>query len=355
MVDIANSDSSNIFSSELSDGQFWKKSDTINRIDHNENLVGFIEKFKDKTIAVVGDLALDWHVRGDAERINPEMPAATLIRVVDERYSLGCAGNVAANLAALGSKVVFYTRTHKDYHGEALKKIFSDLKIDLVSVESPGATIVKQRIMERAHNHYVGRVDYGESQFNILDENQAEIIFQLISSSEGLNGIILSDYNKGLFSGNLSERIINWANEKGIPVFIDPKPKNISRFRNATLIRPNEKEAREIVGSECVSIESVLNKLKEISRAKYTIVTRGKEGMAVLDGDYHSIGTKVKEVVDVTGAGDTVMATLALSMISGASVVEAANLANYAAGIVVEKPGTATVSREELLDRINQS
>lgn len=317
-----------------------------------DNFISIVNKFEGKKIAVIGDSFLDEYVFGRVERINPERASATLHKVEKRDSRLGGAGNVAANTAALGAITFLFGVIGEDREGEKFNEICNSKGIIFMPVYE-GATIVKQRHIELAHYDHLLRADYGELNLGKLGIEKEEELFKKITSDH-YDAIIFSDYNKRIFRGDLSQRIINWANRLGIPTFVDPKPQNINSFKNATVIRPNEIEAREIVKDNKIDIKEVSKKLKEITQSKYVIVTRGKQGMVCYDGDYNEIQTKAKDVVDVTGSGDTVIATLALSMISGANLVDSSHIANYAAGVVVEKAGTATLTKEELIQIIKE-
>ena len=188
--------------------------------------------------------------------------------------------------------------------------------------------------------------------YPISEKAEEELLTKL--NSEKYDAIILSDYNKKVFRNNFAKKIIEMANSRGILTLADPKPANINSFKGIKVIRPNEKEAREITGlNNGADIQEVAKKLKEIVNSKYCVITRGKDGMITYDNDFHHIKTKARKVSDVSGAGDTVAAVLALSLANGSDIVTAANIANHAAGIVVAKPGTAVTSREELINSIN--
>ena len=168
-----------------------------------------------------------------------------------------------------------------------------------------------------------------------------------------IDAIVLSDYNKFVFRGDLGKHLVSLAKNHGIPIVVDPKPANIASFKNATLLCPNINEAREIVGLSNGSESNAVKNLREIVGSEYVIVTCGKRGMISYDGsEFNEIPTKVRDVVDVTGAGDTASAAMTLGLISGLGLVGAAHLANYAAGVVVEKQGTSILTDKELIERI---
>ncbi len=313
-------------------------------------LVSIVKEFSSKKVAVIGDLALDGYLFGKVERINPERPGYALLKVQEEEFRIGCAGNVAVNIASLGADVSLFGCVGEDYYGEIFSKECEKLRVKLISVRE-GKTILKQRAIEKTHNDYLWRTDLGENDRKALSAEGAGRILSLLEKYNP-NVVVLSDYNKGVFFGHIGERIIAWCKNNNIKVVVDPKPDNIVKFSGATGFCPNIKEAREITGLE--DKREIAVKVKELTNCDYSFITCGEEGMIAYGGEFYEISTKAKEVVDVTGAGDTVSASLALSLSAGASIVEASEIANHAAGIVVEKVGTASVSQEELIDRLGE-
>jgi D-glycero-beta-D-manno-heptose-7-phosphate kinase len=320
---------------------------------NEERFAEILKKFPSKKIAVIGDLGLDVFTSCAISRINPERPAVPLMKKVSERYHLGCAANVAANLAALSAGTSLYGLLGDDFAGRTILDLCHGEKIKAVTY-AEGETLVKRRFIEMDHGDTVCRVDEGESDLRPASAAAIDYLLERIQASNA-DAIIMSDYGKRVFESGISRRIISWANSCQIPTIVDPKPENYENFRDATVINPNISEARRITGMKEESPKEVVKKLKQITQSKYLVVTLGRDGMMSYDGSFHEMPTQAQEVVDVVGAGDTVTATLALSLVSGASIVEAAQLANIAAGIVVEKRGTATTTIEEILERINSS
>ncbi len=316
--------------------------------------MSFLDKFAGKRIAVVGDVALDSFLYGVIDRINPEMPSAPLLKIDREEFALGCAANVALNLSKLGAKTKLFGVIGNDNFGKKFVEECLKNNIDFVSFFD-GNTILKQRIKEKYHKGYIARADFGEFDISPITNEMEEVIFKRLFESD-FNAIILSDYNKKMFKGSLAQKIILEAKKKNVPVFVDPKPINISSFKKCTILKHNEKEARLMVGLENShkDIEEVTKKIKEMSECEYVIITRGEKGMVCYDGGYHHISTKAREVEDVTGAGDTVMAAITLAMVSGADLENATYIGNYAGGIVVEKSGTAYATVEEIKKRIKE-
>ncbi|MBI3334479.1 bifunctional hydroxymethylpyrimidine kinase/phosphomethylpyrimidine kinase [Candidatus Pacearchaeota archaeon] len=310
-----------------------------------------IREFSGKNVAVVGDVLLDHYLYGDASRANPEMPGSPLLRVTAEDYRLGGAGNVAANIAALGGKAILYGVRGADHAGEILSGLCTERGLAYSLIPLRDKTLVKQRLIEREHNNYLARVDFGEQTVTSLSKDDEDEFFGMIAD-EAFDALVLSDYNKGMLLGGLGQRVLDLAAARGKISIVDPKPMNAYLFRRATVIRPNLREAMQIVGSTYRDTESIARRLQEITESRYSVISCGAEGIVLYDGGFHSIPTHAVEVSDVTGAGDTVAGTLALGLASGAYIIDAVTIANCAAGIVVEKRGTATTSQAELSERI---
>ncbi|MFB0566370.1 MAG: D-glycero-beta-D-manno-heptose-7-phosphate kinase [Candidatus Aminicenantaceae bacterium] len=305
-----------------------------------------VKEFKNKRILVIGDIMLDKYTWGGVTRISPEAPVP-VVEVKKDTSCLGGAGNVSHNLEILGASTLLGGVVGKDQDGIWIRKNVSSSKGIFVDESRP--TTVKTRII--AHQQQVVRVDR-EEKFPISSQIEEKIINFI--RHEKYNGILISDYNKGTLTPSLVKRVLSFAAEKSIPVFVDPKVDNFSLFTPVNLITPNHFEAEKIVQHPCqTNSQAEKTGLEILSKtsATYIIIKRGEQGMSVLQKGKKPIHipTIAKEVYDVTGAGDTVIATASLALLSGASIREAAVLANAAAGIVVGKIGTATVTPSELL------
>ncbi len=306
-------------------------------------------KFKDKKIMVIGDMMLDRYLIGDVNRISPEAPVP-VVNITKEMHIPGGAANVASNIAALGGKaytagVVGDDDARKILENKLKKK---NIITDGLFIDKEGPTIQKVRVI--GQQQQLVRIDYEKTKSrNKKIENK--IIDYTKKIIEKIDVIVISDYAKGLITKNVALEIISLCNEHGKPVIVDPKPKNIEFYKGATLVTPNLKEASEITGVES-RLENVVligEKLKEMLNSNI-LITKGEYGSSLieLEGDIAHIPTKAKEVYDVSGAGDTVAAALALSLAAGADLNYAAVLANHAAGIVVGKTGTATANIKEI-------
>ncbi len=311
-----------------------------------------INGFKKKKILVLGDLMLDRYVWGKVERISPEAPVP-VVAVNRDSSCLGGAGNVSHNLKSLGADPLLVGVVGDDFSGEWIKANVSDARGIFTLAHRP--TSVKTRII--AHHQQVVRVDH-ENRNSIPASCRKKIISFI--QSEKVDGIVISDYNKGIISKPLMKSLLPYAAEKDIPVYIDPKVENFSIFSPVTLITPNHLEAENIVHHPCVKDEDVViagQKIFSRISTRYLIIKRGEQGMTVFENnkDFFHIPTIAKEVFDVTGAGDTVVSATALALLAGATIQEAAILANIAAGLVVGKIGTATATAEELLNSLVKS
>lgn len=316
-----------------------------------EKLIMAIEEFSNKRFAVVGDAFLDRYIYGAVERINPEKRGALLLRIQKREYRLGGAGNVAINLHSLGARVSLSCAVGEDSESNILKGLCENNDVRLFSVRI-GESIIKERFIESGDNQYILRADYGENNLKPLDEVSAKCLYGRLERTK-FDAIFLSDYNKHIFKKNFGKQLVEMAERRDVISIVDTKPLNAHSFEHATLISPNLKEAREILGNNNSNERILAEELKRKLKSDYVVVTLAERGMACYDGKkYDEIPTKAREVVDVCGAGDTARAAIALGLASGLNLFEAAHLGNYAAGIVVEKQGTAVVSREELIERI---
>lgn len=321
-------------------------------MDKNK-LLEAIKEFDKKKAIVLGDIALDKYVYGKVERVNPENPGAPLLKIERKEFRLGCAANVALNISSLKAKASICGIIGRDGNSRVVQKLAKMHELNLFYLRD-GATIVKERSIESEFNQYLLRADDGEFSLKDLSEIYQKRLINFLQKNKS-DVIILSDYNKHLFRNNFAKKVIAFAKEKNIPVVVDPKPVNALSFQYATLICPNLKEAKEIARSNSEEPRFLARRLKEVVKSEYVVVTCGKRGMVCYDGmEFTEIPTKVREVVDVTGAGDTVCSVLGLGLASGLDLVGAAHLANYAAGVVVEKQGTSTVNQEELIKRIQE-
>ncbi len=311
----------------------------------NELVESILSNIDQKNFLVIGDVMLDKYVSGNVSRVSPEAPVAVL-HVDKEDYGLGGAANVANNLASLGCKAHIIGIVGNDENKDILAKEFEKANISYTVIVDPyRPTVLKQRLVSK--NHQLLRMD-NELTHEISAEVEEKVLKEFKDNLNRADIIVLSDYLKGILTENLIKTIAESAKERNIPVIGDIKPKNASRYKNCTLITINKDEAYEIYGRDEDNIEEVGKSLVKTFNSNIAI-TRGADGISVFAHNYmHHVPTTVKRVYDVGGAGDTVTAILALAIVNGADLEIAARLANHCAGIVVNKPGIATVSTNEL-------
>jgi len=307
-----------------------------------------LEQFSDKHILVVGDIMLDRYTFGNVERISPEAPVPVLHKTSEE-YVLGGAANAAHNVMALGARVSLAGVVGADDNEKTIVfDLLSEKGIDnsCILLHKTKPTIVKQRFY--AGSHQIFRADT-EDISSLIAHEENWILEQISKDIVEFDAIIFSDYAKGLFSENFTQNLIRLGREHNKLMIADVKPSRYHYFQGVDYITPNLKEAREMAQDETGSVEQVGTTLAEELRCTICI-TAGADGMYVFPkdgGSKHLPASKVS-VFDVTGAGDTVLAVMAVGLCSGLNLVDAAKLANYAGSLVVQKIGTATVSREEL-------
>lgn len=307
--------------------------------DHKDNLTRFVDKFSQQNILVIGDLMLDEYVYGDVERISPEAPVPVL-KVNNNEFRLGGATNVAFNVISLGGKVTVIGQIGEDQNGDKIIEELNKKGINHFLIRNKDySTISKTRVV--SSNQQLIRIDKEEKVFPSKEDlvKITEYIKQ-----QDFNLIIISDYDKGIAHSEL----INTVKQLGIKIVADPKPENLHLFRDVFAVTPNIKEAREATRLQEVN-EIGAKITKELNT--HLILTRGKDGASLFDKGsfkHYYLPTQAKEVFDVSGAGDTFTATLALAVASGASLYEATSLGNLAAGKVVGKFGTSTINQDEL-------
>ena len=322
-----------------------------------QHLCNAISKFGSVNILVIGDIIIDHYIWGSVSRISPEAPVP-VVNVTHENLTLGGAANVLNNIYALGAKASICGIIGSDIMGrqllELLEAIPSSTEGVIKTKDRP--TIKKTRII--AQNQQVVRVD--REQTGPPSQSAAKKIRKYLDENiEKFDAIVVSDYNKGMINAPLMDFLRKtMANKKKIPVIVDPKPGNRDCFKEVTIMTPNHNEAELMAGiriNDEESLHQAASKLQQELASDAILITRGEAGMSLFEKGKPTltIPTVAKEVYDVTGAGDTVIATLAVGLASGLEMASAAKLANSAAGIVVGKVGTATASQEELLKAIS--
>ena len=304
-----------------------------------------IPAFNQASVLVVGDIMLDRYWYGPTQRISPEAPVP-VVKINQDEDRPGGAANVALNIASLGGKVTLAGITGDDEAATTLEKHLKAMNVACkFDRNNKIPTITKLRVMSR--NQQLIRLDFEESMSHVDKSNLVQNVEALVAQHDV---ILLSDYAKGTLSD--VQQLISIAKKHQIPVIVDPKGTDFSRYKGATIITPNLSEFEAVVGDckdEASIVEKGLNLLKDLELTSM-LVTRSEQGMTLLRHDHEEfhLPTQAKEVYDVTGAGDTVIATLALAIAAKADYPQASALANIAAGIVVGKLGTSTVSEAEL-------
>ncbi len=315
-------------------------------------LTGLLNRFHDARVLVLGDVMLDRFVYGSVERVSPEapIPVVSVERVLDMP---GGAANVARNVAAMGARAILVGVVGDDAASEDLRSQLAaspTIEAQLVT-DTSRPTTVKTRYV--AEGQQIMRADW-ESHAPLGAATAGRILDQFSASLDDANVVVLSDYAKGVLCESTTRAVIDMARRAGKIVIVDPKSRNFGRYRGATLLTPNRLELQQACGLDCVSAEEVAAAAQSVLEqdiCDYLVVTRGKDGISVIGKSAPAVHlqTAARQVFDVSGAGDTVVATIALGLAAGAQIVEASALANIAAGIVVGKRGTATATTGEIM------
>jgi rfaE bifunctional protein kinase chain/domain len=310
-----------------------------------------LSRFAGRTVIVIGDLMLDHFVIGGVDRISPEAPVP-VVRFEQETWRLGGAANVAHNAAALGARVHAIGLTGKDDAAATLRAGLERLGIGSSGlVEDPERRTTRKLRVVTTRNQQVARIDY-EDDREANGDVEAALVSRIEELSSLADAVLVSDYLKGVVSSGVARAAIAAARRRGIPLLVDPKVPHIDYYSGATVITPNHHEAAAVTLMRIRTGEEALaaaRRFRERAGCESVLITRGEHGMTLLGPKEEAqLAAEAREVADVTGAGDTVVATMALALAAGASLIEAARLANRAAGIVVGKFGAATVTLAEL-------
>ena len=318
-------------------------------------LKSIIQKFHKARILVIGDLILDEYIWGSVERISPEAPVPVVL-VKSESFMPGGASNVASNIASLGGASLIAGVIGDDKNGKTLIEELRKRRVDTagIFVDAERPTTLKTRII--AHHQQVVRVDR-ERNSSIEDNLLEQVVSFVRQNLEELDAVIIEDYGKGVIIPRLLAEIVPLVRKHKKIVTVDPKVSHFSYYQGVTSITPNEREASGGTGIKIEDdgdIDRVGKKLLKDLNLESALITLGENGMCLFEkeGAVTHIPTVAQEVFDVSGAGDTVIATFTLALACGATKLEAAHLANFAAGIVVSKVGTAVETKEELLERV---
>ncbi len=320
-----------------------------------ERLDSLITAFSGKRIAVIGDLMLDRYYWGKVARISPEAPVP-VVEIESEATRLGGAANVAHNIASLGGSPLIFGIVGGDDAGGLLRSIVreSGYSEEGILEDSSRPTTCKTRVI--AHHQHVVRIDQ-ESKADVGDNIVQNIMVALERQIRSLDAIIIEDYNKGVVVSSLIRKAVELARQHDVMVAVDPKFNNFFEYEGVTVFKPNRKEAEEALGvrlNSPKSIEMIGQELLQRLKADNVLLTLGEEGMSLFrqSGELLKIPTKARRVADVSGAGDTVISTLTVALAGGATMREAAILANYAGGIVCGEIGIVPINLSALRDTI---
>jgi D-beta-D-heptose 7-phosphate kinase / D-beta-D-heptose 1-phosphate adenosyltransferase len=309
-------------------------------------------KLKEKTnILVIGDLMIDHYLWGKCERISPEAPVQ-IVNIDKESSVLGGAGNVINNLRALGSNVDVISVIGNDMAAKELQFLLNDIDVNsnMLIIEEKRKTSKKSRLI--ASQQQILRYD-NESIEDISPNSEEKIIDILDKNILNYDAVILSDYGKGVLTNSLTQKIISLSNKNNIKVFVDPKGKDYSKYKNAYTLTPNKKEAIEATNINIKndeSLEKAIKQLKETCNLTVSLITLSENGIAIFDDNLRIKPTVAREVYDVTGAGDTVIASITFAIANNLDIDEAIKFANLAAGVVVGKIGSATATLDEIYE-----
>lgn len=309
-----------------------------------------ISNFAGKTILVIGDVMLDEYFWGEVERVSPEAPVP-VVQVTSETWIPGGAANVANNICALGGRVIIVGVIGADLPGRRLRRLLRHSQVDIrgLVIDKKRPTVTKTRVL--AGHQQVVRIDKEDTSL-VRKGERTRLLRQARVLAGEVDGIILEDYAKGVVSQELVEEVIKIARRKNRFLVIDPNENNLFTYRGARIVTPNRKEAQAATGLGWGADPGVMGRtLLKKWGSEAVLITLGEDGMCLFEErkKVYYIPTMAREVFDVSGAGDTVVGTVALALAAGASLKEAACLANCAAGVVVGKLGTATANQEELL------
>jgi rfaE bifunctional protein kinase chain/domain len=316
-----------------------------------DRLVSLLDRMRTRRLVVVGDVMLDRYLLGDTERLSPEAPVP-VVTVRETRSALGGAGNVAANIAAIGATALLAGVVGDDDNAAHIRGELAARQIDdahLVTVAGRPTT-TKTRVVARGQQ--VVRIDE-EVSTPLAGPDRERLRAAVGPLVEGADGLVLEDYNKGVLEPSLIAAAIGAARSRGMPVVVDPKYRHFFDYRGATVFKPNRRELEAALGA-AVDLEQHPEALAEVLGrlgVEHLLLTLGAEGMVLVrpDGPARHVPSHAREVYDVSGAGDTVTAWVATALAAGASIDEAAYVANVAAGVEVGKAGVATVAPEEVL------
>lgn len=314
--------------------------------------------FKNKKIMIVGDMMLDVYMNGKVERISPEAPVP-IVSVTKTFSRLGGAANVAQNLKALGAEPILCSIIGKDEKSNDLTSLMLEHNMNVSGIVKSNERITTTKVRIIGNNAQMLRVDT-EDTFDLTETEHDSLIAKIseIANTENIDGIILQDYNKGVLTEKLIKEVISIANEKNIPIGVDPKKKNFLAYQNVTFFKPNLKELKEGVGisSKDDSIEGItkaIDVLQEKLNCRYIMTTLSERGVLIKDYETnttHHIPAHLRKIADVSGAGDTVLSVAMLCLVCKQDAYNIAALSNLAGGLVCEELGVVPINKERLFE-----
>jgi len=316
-----------------------------------ERVSSLLEEMPNRRVVVVGDAMLDIYLIGDVERISPEAPVP-VVRIEERRYALGGAANVAANVAAIGAEVTLVATVGDDRRGEQLRTelVAAGIRDDGIVVTPERPTTSKTRVVARGQQ----MLRFDEEEDAVVEGETLESLKKRLTKAlRDVDAVLLEDYNKGTLTPEIIALALESSRRRGIPSVVDPKFKHFFNYKGATVFKPNRRELEAALGAALdVEHADTLPAVMERLEVDNLLMTLGAQGMALLtrNGAIERFATHAREVYDVSGAGDTVTAWVGTALAAGATMREASELANYAAGIEVGKAGVAVVGREEVRD-----
>lgn len=317
-----------------------------------ERLKQLLQDFHGKKIAVLGDLMLDRYYWGAVQRVSPEAPVP-VVEVESESVRLGGAANVACNIQSLGGEPILVGLIGNDHVGQSLLELLKERNLGTQGcvVDGSRPTTIKTRVI--AHGQHMVRID-NESKADCPDHLVSQIIDAVRYNIRDIDGVIIEDYNKGVLTTEIIRQIIAVATKYDKIITVDPKFNNFTEYKGVTVFKPNRREVEEVLGGRLKSVDDVVSagqRLLSMLSARNILLTRGEEGMSLFEanGEVMHIPTMAENVQDVSGAGDTVVATLTMALAGGMSVREACVLANCAGGVVVGAVGIVPIEPSQLM------
>ncbi|MES2800055.1 MAG: bifunctional ADP-heptose synthase [Bacteroidota bacterium] len=318
------------------------------------NLDAIFESFNNKRVLVIGDVMIDAYILGKVSRISPEAPVP-IINFDKKEDRLGGAANVALNLVSLGASPIICSVIGNDSNAEVMKNLLAENHIssDGLVVSPERKTTVKTRVI--GNNQHLLRID--DEQVNSISRDEENLLIAKVEKliSSGVDGIIFEDYNKGVLTQRVIETIINLANEQAVVTVVDPKKENFFAYKNVTLFKPNLKELKEGMNTqfsfpkEINLFEDSVSALEAKLNNKISFITLSEHGVFIKDqSDKYFVPAHLRNIADVSGAGDTVISVAALCLIAGCSIHQLAQIANIAGGLVCEKSGVVAIDKNEL-------